>query len=129
FEKMFEHTLTKNQLTDLLSHPVVKEIPFLFPKRKALLAGIKKLDDTFIIQGSVEYWTIASFSYDVQETTSILKKYKCSKKTRKTILIIVREVIVSKDSGNLTDEQLYLLKNNGIHAACKLLSILLRKKL
>ncbi|UTR09651.1 CCA tRNA nucleotidyltransferase [Evansella sp. LMS18] len=123
FEKAAKNELDINGLSFLLSHPVVKELPYLGHAciRLSEKAGAYE-GNGFSIQTPVEWWSIIAGFRPPDEARSLLQEYKRSGKIIKSVMTVLEETarLPGKQWDDLT---LYRLGPELIPVAEKLLAL------
>ncbi|ADU30163.1 CCA tRNA nucleotidyltransferase [Evansella cellulosilytica] len=122
FQKIVTAVLNKKEVCELVSGDVVQNIPFMFPEKK-VIESLKRYPYEFIVKHHVEWWMLASFSYDSNETVHILSELKLSKKVVKDITFISK-LVIEVISTSWSDYHLYLLGRERLIFAEKLLSLI-----
>lgn len=106
------------------SHPVIQQLPYIFSGQSSLDSQRLLEDDSNVIRGVVEGWSFLTYSPSINETKRGLNHYKLSNHIKKDVLTVVERVRAIQQQHKWSNYDLYLLGNDGIRAAEKILSVL-----
>ncbi|WP_088035634.1 CCA tRNA nucleotidyltransferase [Evansella clarkii] len=123
FEKAAENELDINELTFLLKHPVVKELPYFGSGCASLAEKTEAYEGRgFTVRNPVEWWSIIAGFMHREEANTLLHYYKRSGKIIKSVMAVLEET--SRQSGKQWEDlSLYRLGSELIPAAEKLLAL------
>lgn len=121
--KIFSHGMDIKQLIYLLEHPVIQELPLIFPARKMFYRKIPLSKTNITWLGELEGWSLLAFSDNMDDSKGVLLHYKLANKLRQDVLLIIEQVHRIIGNG-WSNKNLYVLGERRIPTTEKLLAFL-----
>ncbi|MBU9723920.1 MULTISPECIES: CCA tRNA nucleotidyltransferase [Bacillaceae] len=118
-DKIATTRLTPKSLSFLITNKVIRSLGDIFSNKENILSSLEK-NDTFFIQGILEFWSLAAYSQDLQKSMGVLRRYKRSKKIENRVIKII-EAINKGLHEEMKDYDLYLLGDECLDVTEKLI--------
>ncbi|MCD8510708.1 MAG: CCA tRNA nucleotidyltransferase [Bacillus sp. (in: Bacteria)] len=126
--KLVEIGLEKKDLDTLLSHRVIKQLPYILSDPSLLESRSFLWNDSVLIKGMLEGWSFLTYSQELSLTRRGLTHYRLSNQVKKSVITVVECVEKIRLQNGWTNYDLYMLGEEGIQAAEKLLSVLEKRQ-